>query len=90
MQLVRDDTYIKREIKFFKKHQNLIGKYAKVLKLLKEDYTHPSLKLHPLKGKLQDFHAISLTYEYRIILILKIKEEKIYLIDIGTHDTVYK
>jgi len=89
MQLVRDDKYTKREKKFFKNHQDLIGKYAQILKKLQKDHHDSSLKLHPLKGQLTGFHSVSLTFQYRIILILLIKDDKILLTDIGTHDEVY-
>ncbi len=36
MQLARDEKYTKIERKFFKNHQNLIEKYSKVLKKMKE------------------------------------------------------
>ncbi len=90
MQLVRDDKYTKIERKFFKNHQNLIEKYGFILKKLSENHEDSSLKLHPLKGQLKGFHAISLTYQYRIILILLIENDKIILTDIGTHGKVYK
>ena len=90
MQLIKDEKYQKREMKFFKRHQNLIGKYEEVLKILKENHTDKSLRLHPLKGKLQGFHSVRLTYEYRIVLILIIEKNQIVLVDIGTHDAVYQ
>ena len=90
MQLVRDERYTKIERKFFKKHQNLIEKYSKILKKLQKNHNDSSLKLHPLKGQLKGFYAISLTLQYRIILILIIENDKIVLTDIGTHDKVYK
>lgn len=88
MQLVKDVSYPKREIKFFKKHPNLLDKYGIVLKKLSNNPLEPSLKLHKLQGALAEFHAIHLTYEYGIILILKIIDERIVLVDIGTHDDV--
>ncbi|SMP88651.1 mRNA-degrading endonuclease (mRNA interferase) YafQ, toxin component of the YafQ-DinJ toxin-antitoxin module [Epsilonproteobacteria bacterium SCGC AD-311-C15] len=89
MQLVKDKGYPKREIKFFKKHPDLVEKYGVVLKKLSNNSLEPSLKLHKLQGALAEFHAVSLTYEYRIILIMKIVDEQIVLVDIGTHDDVY-
>ena len=31
----------------------------------------------------------SLTYQYRIILTIEIRDEEIFLVNIGTHDEVY-
>jgi len=46
--------------------------------------------LHPLKGRHKDKHAISLTYAYRIVLIIVLNEREIALLDIGSHDEVYR
>lgn len=89
MRLVKDKIYPKREIRFFKKHPDLLEKYGVVLKKLENDPFESSLKLHKFQGNLEKFHAVRLTYEYRIVLILMIVDEQIILIDIGTHDDVY-
>ncbi|MGE0738059.1 type II toxin-antitoxin system RelE/ParE family toxin [Sulfurimonas sp.] len=89
MRLDKEKNYLKREIKFFKKHPELIDKYALVLKKLQNDPFEPSLKLHKLQGNLEKFHAVRLTYEYRIVLVLMIVDEQVILVDIGTHDEVY-
>jgi addiction module RelE/StbE family toxin len=89
MQLVRDDNYQHKERRFFKYHQNLIGKYAEVLKKLQIDPFDSSLKTHKLKGDLKAFYACSLTYEYRIIFVFIIQNEQLVLVDIGSHDEVY-
>jgi len=56
---------------------------------LRADPFEPSLRLHPLTGKLQGMQAVSLTYSYRITLTLQITEHEILLLDIGSHDEVY-
>jgi len=45
--------------------------------------------VHKLKGDLSKYHSCSLTYEYRIVLTLKIVDEEIILVNIGSHDEVY-
>jgi len=55
---------------------------------LRVDPFDPSLRLHPLTGKLQGLQAVSLTYSYRITLTLQITEHEILLLDIGSHDEV--
>jgi len=89
MRLDKDKGYLKREIKFFKKHPDLLEKYGSILKKLENDPFERSLKLHKLQGNLEKFHAVRLTYEYRIVLVLQIVDEQIILVDIGTHDDVY-
>lgn len=61
----------------------------KYLENLQNNPFNPALKIHKLKGKLSDFHACSLTYEYRIICIIIVEDGQITLVDIGTHDDVY-
>ncbi|MGD9971134.1 MAG: type II toxin-antitoxin system YafQ family toxin [Sulfuricurvum sp.] len=89
MRLDKEKSYLKREVKFFKKHPELLDKYVVILKKLSNDPFESSLKLHKLQGNLEKFHAVRLTYEYRIVLILMIVDERIILVDIGTHDDVY-
>ncbi|MDP1927454.1 MAG: hypothetical protein Q8K62_02980 [Thiobacillus sp.] len=56
---------------------------------LRADPFEPSLRLHPLTGKLQGMQAISLTYSYRITLTVQVTENEIFILDIGSHDEVY-
>ena len=83
-------SYTKRAARFFKKHPELIGQYEKTLKLLELKPQHPSLGLHPLKGKLKGLHSISLNITYRITIELMIHEKTIVPVYIGTHDEVYR
>lgn len=62
---------------------------ADTLAKLADDPFQPSLRLHPLGGKLQGLQAISLTHSYRITLTLQITEQEILFVDIGSHDEVY-
>ncbi|MDO9168409.1 MAG: plasmid stabilization protein [Methylobacter sp.] len=84
LKIIRPDSYIKREIKFFKKHPELINQYAKALKLLSIDPSHPSLRLHAIKTK--HCHSISINIQYRVLLTLRLMNDgKVLLIDIGDH-----
>ena len=44
----------------------------------------------PLKGRLEGCHAVRLTYSYRVTLTFAIREKEIVLLDIGSHDEVYR
>jgi len=84
-EIIRPDSYAKRERKFFKKHPDLIKQYVKTLKLLSLDPLHPSLRLHPIKNK--HCHSISINMQYRVLLTLKLMNDgKLVLIDVGDHD----
>jgi mRNA-degrading endonuclease YafQ of YafQ-DinJ toxin-antitoxin module len=83
-------TFVRTARKFLRHHPHLEGIFADVLRHLETDPHAPSLRLHPLKGKHQGKHAVSLTYEHRLVLILRLAEKEIVLLDIGTHDEVYR
>jgi len=88
-EIKQTDTFEKKSIKFFKKHRDLVPKFKKIIEKLTDDPFENSLKTHKLKGNLSDFYACSLTYQYRIILTIEIRDEEIFLVNIGTHDEVY-
>jgi len=54
-------------------------------KIFKANPLHPSLRLHPLKGKLDSLWSISLTMNYRIIFD-RMPNGDILFISIGKHD----
>ena len=87
--LIFTDSYKKRAKRFAKKHPELAEQYRKVLYFLKENPQHPSLRLHSLKGRLQNIYSVSINMSYRITLELLITEKEIILINIGSHDDVY-
>jgi mRNA-degrading endonuclease YafQ of YafQ-DinJ toxin-antitoxin module len=88
-EIIREDKFIKTAKKFLKKHPDLVNKFKQTVQKLENDPLEPSLKLHKFQGNLEKFHAVRLTYEYRIVLVLQIVDEQIILVDIGTHDDVY-
>ncbi|MCB1864642.1 MAG: plasmid stabilization protein [Chromatiales bacterium] len=79
----------RRARKFLSRHPDLRPHLAETLEKLSADPFDPSLRLHPLSGKLRGLQAIRLTYSYRITLTLQILEHEILLLDIGSHDDVY-
>jgi len=85
-ELIFDESYQKKEKRFFKKHPDLIERYAKVLHILGSDPFHPSLRLHKLQGRLREYHSISITMKYRVVIDFVIEGGKIYFIDIGGHE----
>jgi mRNA-degrading endonuclease YafQ of YafQ-DinJ toxin-antitoxin module len=87
--LIYTNSYIKRASRFVKKHPDLISQYKKTLKLLEIEPNHPSLRLHPLKGKLKDLHSVSINISYRITLEFIIIKKEIILVNVGHHDGVY-
>lgn len=66
------------------------GTYLKTLQLLEANPHHPSLRLHALSGKLDGLHAISINLSYRITLEFLIEDDRIVMVNVGDHDSVYR
>ena len=73
-----------------RRHPELRAKLAGVLRDLTSDPFQPHLKYHHLGGKLKDVQAVSITYDYRIILTIEVTDKEIILLDVGSHDEVYR
>lgn len=87
--LVWTETFARTAKRFLRRHPELRATLAGILRKLETDPSHPSLKLHPLHGRLEGCQAVRLTYSYRIILRIEIRDREIILLDIGSHDEVY-
>ena len=87
--LVFTEQYEKRAARFLKRHPELKNQYLKTLQLLAANPHHPSLRLHPLAGRLAGLQSVSINLSYRITLELLITEREIIPVNVGDHDTVY-
>jgi mRNA-degrading endonuclease YafQ of YafQ-DinJ toxin-antitoxin module len=87
--IIEPDSYRKRALKFFKKHPDLLERYEKTIRLMELDPFHSSLRLHKLKGMLAEYHSVSISMQYRIILEFVVEDDRLILINIGKHDSVY-
>ena len=76
--------------KFAQGNPGLKTRFARVLRDLERDPFAPHLKLHHLKGALAGLQAVSITHGYRLTLTLKITAKEIILLDVGSHDVVYR
>ena len=88
--LVWTETFARTARKFLRRYPNLEGIFEDVLRQLETDPHAPRLRLHPLKGQHKGKHAVSVTYAYRIVLILRLTAKEIVLLDVGAHDEVYQ
>jgi addiction module RelE/StbE family toxin len=80
-----------RQLKrFYRKNPELRQRVREVLRDLQEDPFQQRLRLHPLRGNLEGYHAVRINYSNRIILILMVDERTIRLVDIGSHYEVYR
>ena len=88
--LVFTDSYNRRASKWLKQHPELQTNYLKTLLLLEANPHHPSLRLHALSGRLAGLHSISINLAQRITLEFLIQDREIVLINVGSHDEVYR
>jgi len=88
--VVTPEQFLRQARKFFRKHPELKPRFSRVVQDLQTDPFQPRLALHPLSGKLSGLHAVSLTYSYRLTLTLLLADKEIVLLDIGSHDEVYR
>jgi len=87
--LVFTEHYEKRARLFLKRHPELEKQYLKSLQLLEANPFHPSLRLHPLSGRLSGLHSVSINLSYCITLEFLIQDQEIIPVNVGDHDTVY-
>lgn len=87
--LVFPAPYQKWEKSFLKKHPELRSRYFKTLLLLEQNPLHPSLRLHPLQGRLAGLHSVSISMRYRITLELELREQEIVFVNVGSHGEIY-
>ena len=87
--LVFTEQYEKRAQRFLKRHPELEKQYLKTLQLMEANPLHPSLRLHPLAGRLSGLHSVSINLSYRITLEFLIHDQEIIPVNVGDHDSVY-
>ena len=88
--LVFTEQYNRRAARFLRSHPEAGSQYAKTLLLLEANPHHPSLRLHPLIGKLRGLHSVSINMSHRITLELVIAGSEIVPINVGAHDEIYR
>ena len=88
--VVAPEQFLRQARKFFRRHPDLRARFGRLLSDLQSDPFQSHLGMHPLSGKLAGCHAVSLTYSYRVTLTLLVSEKELVLLDIGSHDEVYR
>ena len=85
MRILSTKAYDKKFKKWKKPNPDKLSKYRKTISLMEVNVHHPSLRLHRLKGSLQEYYSISIDMKNRIIIDFIIRDDLIILIDIGSH-----
>ena len=75
--------------RFLRRRPELRDRYYRTLVRLEHDPYYPSLRLHPLKGRLVGLHSVSINLQHRITLELEIRDKEIMLVSVGSHGEVY-
>ena len=88
--LVTTHHFDRSVAKFSRAHPELRKQLAKIFRDLEADPFQPHLRLHALKGSLEGLHAVSLTHAYRVTLMLRAPKKEIILLDLGSHEEVYR
>ena len=88
--LVFTASYNKKASKWIKKHPQIKDQYLKTLQLMELDIHHPALRLHQLSGGLSGLSSVSINMSYRITIELMIEDNDIILVNIGSHDEIYR
>ena len=81
--LLFTEQYERRAARFLKQHPELRGPYLKTLQLLEANPSHPSLRLHALRGKFDGLHSVSINLSYRMTLELLIQDRQIIPVNVG-------
>ena len=88
IELIWDEPFLKILKKWKKKHPDLLSKFEEKLIVFCSDPFNNTLRTHSLSGNLKEYYALSITYDQRLVFKF-ISENKVLLIDIGSHDEVY-
>ena len=88
--LLTTRSFDRQARKFIRQHPDLKSRLGEVLAQLQVDPFDLALRFHALSGTLDGLQAVRINYRYRIVLTLQIQAEEILLIDIGSHDEVYR
>jgi len=80
--------FIKQYRKLTKKNQPLKQLIKKAINQYIKSPQYPTLRLHKLKGKMIDDWSISVKTNIRVIFTYV--KDGILLVDIGSHDEVYR
>lgn len=91
MKILQSKKFKRKISKLISSNSQLQDKLFEVYKMFENDIANPKLKMHKLKGELEDCWSCSLTYGIRIIFTFTTyKNEKIIeLLTVGSHDEVY-
>ena len=88
---IEPSPHFRRRLRrFLKQHPEFDPLVRRTLDRLRDDPYDPRIGLHSLGGQFVGQHAFRISRDYRIRLLMIVRDEMIELLDIGTHDEVYR
>lgn len=88
MNVYLSKNFVRASKKLTKNNPLLKEKISEKINLFQDNPNHPTLKRHKLKGKMIEDWSFSIENDIRIVLTYI--EDGVLLVDIGSHDEVYK
>jgi len=88
IEAVWDDGFKRRYKKRVKRSGELQRQFWKRMEVFLTDPFSSQLRTHKLSGKLQGLWAFSIDDDHRVVFEF-IDQQRVLLIDIGSHDEVY-
>lgn len=88
--LSRTETFVRTARKLVKRSPQLVPALTAALETLESDPRHPRLKLHRLHGPLEGLWAVRVSHQIRVVLVLDDDRCELTLLDVGSHDEVYR
>ncbi len=88
--LGRTQGFVRTARRLLKRNPSLVALVGSTLQRLESDPHQPGLRLHPLRGKLEGLWSARVTPRIRVILTIDPEKKEIILLDIGSHDEVYR
>lgn len=88
--LVASPAFRRAAKRFLRQHPDLRETFNETLGALTNDPFTPALRTHPLHGELEGLWAARVTYAYRITFALRLDTSEVELLDVGSHDSVYR
>lgn len=88
MKVESTHVFIKIYQRRFSHKQNIQKRFEERVRLFVQNHQDPILNDHALSGKMKGYRAFSVTGDIRVVYYTN--NNVAYLVDIGTHNQVYK
>lgn len=88
MNIHLSSNFLRNYRRLLRKNPQIKARVTERLSLFNNNPSHPSLRLHKLRGKMVTDWSIAIASDLRLIFIYI--EDGILLVDIGKHEEVYK